>query len=357
MSTGGVTLDIGGNGFSSSQIVSTLSRKFQQLILLPTEKCNFRCTYCYEDFALGRMSEATQTGIERFLSYRIPELSHLSLSWFGGEPLVAKDIVLRIASHAHRCCEEWGSGLSGGLTTNAYLLRKGLFEDLLSFRQNFFQITLDGLGATHDAVRKRAGGKGSFDRIWANLVDARSVAGDFHIQLRIHVRRDNLDELPLLMRELGRNFAQDKRFTLAFEHLRNLGGEGGKSVTLPMSRAEMKVVEKECREGYRAHSRPETDAPRPHQADAEQGPETSKFGSPLEDQYICYAAKANSLLIRSDGRIGKCTVALDDDRNTIGSICEDGTIELDNAKLRPWLRGLDTLDASSLACPLGGLPR
>jgi molybdenum cofactor biosynthesis enzyme MoaA len=112
------SVELGGNGFTTAQIASTLSSRFQQLILLPTEKCNFRCTYCYEDFKLGRMSESTQLGIERFIAKRISELSYLSLSWFGGEPLVAKDIVLRIASYASRLSKEWGVGFGGGLTTN-----------------------------------------------------------------------------------------------------------------------------------------------------------------------------------------------------------------------------------------------
>lgn len=350
-------MDLGGNGFSSAQIAGTLSRRLQQLILLPTERCNFRCTYCYEDFILGKMSEKTQVGIERFLANRIPDLSQLQLSWFGGEPLVAKDVVLRLSSYAHRLCESAGVELSGGLTTNAFLLSKSLFEDLVSFRQNFFQITLDGYGAMHDAVRKRAGGKGSFDRIWANLLDAKEVSADFHIQLRIHVRRENAEELPVLMRALGEAFGKDKRFTLDFEHLRNLGGEGGKSVLRQITRSELAVIEEDCRRIYSSYAAPAASGGSEDGcADREPLRPTSKFGSPVENQYICYAAKANSLLIRSDGRIGKCTVALNDDRNTIGRICEDGTIELDNAKLRPWLRGLDDLSVSALSCPLSGLP-
>ncbi|MFN7718556.1 MAG: radical SAM protein [Sphingomonadaceae bacterium] len=296
--------------------------------------------------------QSTQAGIEKFIEARVSDLASLQLSWFGGEPLVAKDIVLRIASFAHRLCDVHGVSFSGGLTTNAYLLKKDLLEELLSFRQNFFQITLDGFGDIHDAVRKQAGGKGSFDRIWNNLLDARSVASHFSIQLRIHVRRDNVSTLPILMNELGRNFAKDKRFTLDFEHLRDLGGGGGKSVGLPLNRGEMQVIESECRAIYNEH----TDADAEHVADGNSFNEVpsaaSKFGTAIEGQYICYAAKANSLLVRSDGRIGKCTVALDDDRNTIGKIHADGSIELDNAKLRPWLRGLDSLDAASLACPL-----
>lgn len=347
--------DLGGNGFTAAQIAGTISSRLQQLILLPTERCNFRCTYCYEDFALGRMSESTQTGIENFLKNRIPELSHLQLSWFGGEPLVAKDVVLRLSSYAHRLCESEGVRLSGGLTTNAYLLRKSLLEELLTYGQTFFQITLDGFGAVHDAVRKQAGGKGSFDRIWENLLDAKTVTGDFHIQLRIHVRRENVEHLPVLMRALGESFARDKRFTLDFEHLRDLGGTGGKSVVAPITRAELRGIEAECRGLYRSYAAPSERAPEEGFGEEERQP-TSKFGAPLAEQYICYAARANSLLIRSDGRLGKCTVALDDDRNTIGRIREDGTIELDNDKLRPWLRGLDQLSVAELACPLSGLP-
>jgi uncharacterized protein len=42
------------NGFTRAQVGAALSPRFQQLTILPTEKCNFRCTYCYEDFELGK---------------------------------------------------------------------------------------------------------------------------------------------------------------------------------------------------------------------------------------------------------------------------------------------------------------
>jgi uncharacterized protein len=74
-------------------------------------------------------------------------------------------------------------------------------------------------------------------------------------------------------------------------------------------------------------------------------------GSPL-----CYAAMGNSFVIRSDGRVGKCTVALDDDRNTVGMLCDDGSIRIRDARFRPWIRGLFDGDQAALACPLRGLP-
>ena len=41
-----------------------------QLIILPNEDCNFRCTYCYEDFLKSEMKESVQQGILNFLEKR-----------------------------------------------------------------------------------------------------------------------------------------------------------------------------------------------------------------------------------------------------------------------------------------------
>ena len=51
----------------------------------------------------------------------------------------------------------------------------------------------------------------------------------------------------------------------------------------------------------------------------------------LSDDYICYASRPNSLIIRSNGDVGKCTVALYDERNKIATLQPDGTM-----KSNPW---------------------
>lgn len=349
--------NLGDERFSHGQIASILSPKIQQLIILPTEKCNFRCTYCYEDFQIGKMKEAVQLSIERFITRRVSELTHLSIDWFGGEPLVAKKVVLRLASHASRLCQDQGVSFRGGLTTNAYLLEPDLFAELVSYDQRFYQITFDGWEEGHDVLRKRADGGGTFDRIWRNVLATRANPEAFTIQFRIHVRRDNLPSLETLIDNIAREFGADPRYVLDFEHLRDLGGEGGKSVDRPLSRSEVSDIESVLRARYalvvaqaaavtagasaRTARQPLPDPTQPEPGGA--------------DPYICYAAKPNSLLIRADGRIGKCTVALTDDRNTVGSINPDGTVSIDNAQLRPWVRGLSTLDPKALECPLGGM--
>jgi uncharacterized protein len=66
---------------------------------------------------------------------------------------------------------------------------------------------------------------------------------------------------------------------------------------------------------------------------------------------ICYAARPNSLVIRADGRVGKCTVALTDTRNTIGQLLPNGSLQIDKIRLSPWLHGWASGDFAALACP------
>lgn len=351
------------NGFSRQSIMESITNRRMELILLPTEKCNLRCTYCYEDFAIGRMSEATQTAIERLLERRVPELELLELSWFGGEPLAAKDVVLRLSRFAHKLCTAHGVRFRGGMTTNAVQLSPELLGLLLDCNQSFFQVTLDGWRGVHDEVRKYADGRGSFDQIWDNILAAKRLDRDFEFVLRIHVRRNNIESLDEFMRELGSAIGGDDRFRLDFQHLRDLGGVGGKTIQKPVSMSELFQLERGFRQVF-AEAAGIAGAAPPENAELkefETRQSSESAGSRRREEvaagggYICYAAKPNSLLIRGDGRLAKCTVAFDDDRNTIGRILNDGTLEVDNGKLAPWVRGLSDFDPGSLACPLQGM--
>ena len=75
-----------------------------------------------------------------------------------------------------------------------------------------------------------------------------------------------------------------------------------------------------------------------------------------QDNYVCYASRPNSLVVRSNGDVAKCTVALYDDRNKVATLQPDGTIKLIPGRLAPWLRGMETLDFDTLGCPLVKLP-
>jgi uncharacterized protein len=341
------------NETTREYIGSCLSDRYQELIILPTEKCNFRCTYCYEDFELGKMSSENQMAIKKFMSKRAANLDHMNLSWFGGEPLLAKDVVLNLSRHAHQLSEEYGFKLTGGLTTNAYTLTVELFEELIALNQTHFQISLDGWKDVHDSTRKRADGGKTFNVIWENLNNLKKVDGEFEIVLRIHISESNKESLFELCKHLHKNFSDDPRFSLNVQDIRDLGGKGGKTVT-SVTNEEYLSVENQLYKVF-------------HGGDVENSKyieipnyfKSESFGSSKQHfdtsessiKYICYAAKPNSIMIRSDGRIGKCTVMLSDERNSIGKINADGSLDINNNKLKPWMNGFTDFSQKALACP------
>lgn len=319
---------------SDQSVALSLDGRIFELIVLPTEKCNFRCTYCYEDFAIGRMSEEVVLAVKRLIAARAPTLRWLTLSWFGGEPLLADSILLDIAQHAHELATRDGFVLSGGITTNGHRLTTKLVSDLWELNHRMYQITLDGYGAVHDASRKLANGRATFGRIWNNLLAIRDLGLELDIKLRVHVSAQNIASLPELLEHIDIEFAESKSFQIHFHRVSDLGGVGGKTVRELSWNEYGKVLReltKNTRTGYTSE----------HHLDG--------------DGYICYAAKPNSLLVRADGRIGKCTVALNDPRNHVGNLKADGTIEFFDSRLRLWFEGFRELDPRILGCPLPSL--
>jgi uncharacterized protein len=125
----------------------------------------------------------------------------------------------------------------------------------------------------------------------------------------------------------------NNRFSVHFQQVNRLGGENDKQIPLFTNEKWEQVLNKLLKTlpaGIRERS-----------DNREQ-----------QKTYICYASKANSLVIRADGRIAKCTVALNDERNHIGDLKPDGSLDVDQSKFRSWLVGIAENRPEVMACPL-----
>src|SRR5262249_55235570 len=100
------------------------------LIIMPTGKCNFRCTYCYETFEEGRMAEAAAGARSRGIAGTGGPAERFGRGFFGGEPLICSDLVLRFSRQAFRSLASRGLPYAAGIATNASLLTPELFEQL-----------------------------------------------------------------------------------------------------------------------------------------------------------------------------------------------------------------------------------
>jgi uncharacterized protein len=315
-----------------------LTNRYLKLIILPTEKCNFRCTYCYENFSIGRMKKETILGIKKLIERRCDDLDYLNISWFGGEPLIAKDIVLEISEYARELVRKYPQlNYEGGMTTNGYLLDRRTTRALADVGVRHYQISLDGPRDIHDKSRIRADGSSTYDQIWANLLAIRDSSLPVSVLLRIHFTVDTLNLLDPLIEDIKNEFIHDSRFSVFFKAIERLGGSHDASIKI------FSEAQKE---------------------EALNLLKTKLFGkniaSPqnhsVSNNYVCYASRPNSLVIRSNGDVGKCTVALYDERNKIATLQSDGTLQSIPGRLAPWIRGIETLDPATLACPLAYFP-
>jgi uncharacterized protein len=306
-----------------------------ELTIFPTEQCNFRCVYCYEDYSIGRMPPEIVKGVKNLLSRRAAELSLLQIRWFGGEPLLALDIIEDVALHSVHLSDVYPSlQYFGSITTNGSLLTLKVAERLCELGIRAFQITLDGPQPLHDGTRLSRTGGGTYDKIHANLSALHGSKLPVEVELRLHLTPDNVSNLDAFADELCERYLVDRRFRLEFFPIENLGGpNAGKFGVLDHGLA-VRVATR-LRNGVKPRI--------PTLAD-------------VGDRYVCYAAMVNAFVVRANGHLAKCTTALSDTRNDVGVVLEDGSLLLDQGRCRAWLHGWGARDWSALQCPLDGLP-
>lgn len=325
------------NGFGPNAVLSAFDCRVFQLILLPTERCNFRCSYCYENFSRGSMKREVLSAIVQLIRNRLDDIELLRLSWFGGEPLLAWKAVSACIDEIKGMCDARSVRLVGSFTTNGFHLDSHKIEWLSDRDHGRFQVTLDGWESDHDQTRTLANGGPTFGTIWRNLLSARDLECDFQVIVRMHLSPHNMERIRALVSNFKKNFGDDSRFGVHLHKITNLGGPNAGRFPV------LSTVE------YR--NRLEEVKAELHGISGYVDSEVDKY----EERSICYAARPNCLVIRSDGVVCKCTVALDDPRNRVGILNLDGTLGIDPSKFRAWLRGFDSFSVPALSCPYSNI--
>lgn len=205
-------LEIGGyivdEGISELEILRTqlLNSRYNNtvlgLTLACTSDCNFRCIYCYEKDSIhnAKMTPETENDVLEFIKQRIDTITQLSICWYGGEPLIAFDIIERLSPVIISLCEEKGVEYQANMVTNGYLLTPEKCEVLKKYKVSSIQVTLDGPEEIHDKRRPLAGGQGTFRKILSNLKDCVDYFDG--INIRINTDRENLDSISAVKKTL-----------------------------------------------------------------------------------------------------------------------------------------------------------
>jgi uncharacterized protein len=303
------------------------------LMLLSHENCNFRCTYCYEDFKKKRMKPEVVEGVLALVRARIPKLKYLSIGWFGGEPLLAMDLVEDVATRLRTMCREWGVSFTSEMTTNGYLLDAERGARCIAAGVVRYQVTLDGPARFHDTTRRLANGQSTFDQIIRNLKNLRDNAKGFKIVIRVNFSPLNLAAMPDFVKFLGAEFGNDERFSVRFRPVGRWGGPNDASLTVCDHKSgeviEYDLMEQALQAGLSMQTLQEG---------------MQRFGS------VCYAASPNHFVIGSDGIVYKCTVAFNDPRNHVGKLDSLGNLHIKPELLEEWTRSGEETDSGCQAC-------
>ncbi len=137
------------------------------LTICPTLQCNFRCPYCFEEVwkQFTPMSAETQKRLLTFImNYK--NIRHLSITWYGGEPLLAFDVIVQLTEKFKALPLEFEGAC---MVTNGYLLNRERIDKLNDLNINSIKITLDGPREVHDSRRLLADGSPTFQVILDNI--------------------------------------------------------------------------------------------------------------------------------------------------------------------------------------------
>ena len=309
--------------------VKNLLNNTLMLTIMPTEGCNFRCPYCYEVHRAVSMFRDTLDRIQEYITEQASRFPNIHISWFGGEPTLCKDVILETNALVQELQEKHQFHFTSSMTTNGYLLDAKNFQEYYAAGITDYQITLDGWG--HDKIRPHVSGGGTLQTILDNLVLLASLDAErypFHITLRRNILANDMDFT--WYDHLYDLFGNDKRFFMLVVPVGDWGGKTVKALDL-----QKKESKKELILAHKAY--------------------IDKIGMQWGKQdevpfsNVCYASYPYGFVFRPNGKIEKCTVALDHPKNLVGTVDPDKGVILDEEANRLW-SGSD-LKSECSTCP------
>ena len=132
------------------QVVQNSGEKIANIIIAPTLECNAHCFYCFENgYRKGRMSIQTADALVKFLEEHWNG-EKLGITWFGGEPLLASDII----DYISKKLKEHNIIYGCKITTNGSLLdRSNALKALNLWNVEKIQITIDAVGDEYNRIK------------------------------------------------------------------------------------------------------------------------------------------------------------------------------------------------------------
>ncbi|MEO0272702.1 MAG: radical SAM protein, partial [candidate division WOR-3 bacterium] len=171
------------------------------IVLLPTRACNFKCPYCFEASEATKMSEKDIESVLYFIKnlLKTGKYKKLSLSWYGGEPLLAKDIITELGTGILELTKEFNIQLEAGITTNGFFLDDDTASELEKLHVKWIQITIHPGEESHNKLRPTKEGKPTYEKVKQAILTATRYFEETRV--RLHIEKEGIKYLKRFLEE------------------------------------------------------------------------------------------------------------------------------------------------------------
>jgi uncharacterized protein len=188
------------------------------LMIHSTLNCNFKCPYCFQlSYSKEMMNldvaDAIVAFIERY--FQKNALTNLDITWTGGEPLLAIDVIEYIALKLKYV----GIKSSMRMISNGSLLDDKMARRIVNIGVSSIQITIDGLYDNHNE-RRSDNNNDSFSKIISNIDNLLNNYSSILIKFRVNLDVSNINNYLSILKYL-KNKYQDKNYLVYPELVRN----------------------------------------------------------------------------------------------------------------------------------------
>lgn len=175
------------------------------LVIVPYTGCNFACPYCFEEKKNPALiTEKTEDEIINFLSSH-PSVKNTSLTWYGGEPLLAFNNIRSIYNKIKD--KTTLNIINHSIVTNGYLINTEILDFFKEAQLKEMQITLDGTQEHHDQTRCLKHNKGgTFNQIMNNIHAVFEKLPDCRVAIRINISKKNMDDFLIMRNHFSTHF-------------------------------------------------------------------------------------------------------------------------------------------------------
>ena len=180
--------------------------KHLSINITTTLKCNARCPYCYEHGV--KHVDFDETKLDALINFikRHKKNSPVKLNWFGGEPFLNPKIIDAVTARLN----ELGFEFDSFAITNGSLITRRLIErQFKKWNLRGVQITLDGTAVQYERRKNFVDGQRAVFKKILNRI-AWLAEENIHVDLRLNVDRENMNDILDLVYVLQARFDENK---------------------------------------------------------------------------------------------------------------------------------------------------